>query len=128
MSYDQLAAWHLGTVLPAFVLATAQFAMPKGTPLHRSTGRVFMLLMLVTAAVTLFMPAHVGPRFLGHFGFIHLLSLLTFVSVPRGFLAARRGDIAGHRKHMLGLYIGALLIAGAFALMPGRRLHHWLFG
>jgi uncharacterized membrane protein len=29
---------------------------------------------------------------------------------------------------MLGLYLGGILIAGAFAFSPGRMLHAWLFG
>jgi len=33
-----------------------------------------------------------------------------------------------HRANMLGVYVGGVLIAGAFALMPGRLLHGWLFG
>jgi uncharacterized membrane protein len=29
---------------------------------------------------------------------------------------------------MVGLYVGALLVAGAFTLSPGRLIHTWLFG
>jgi uncharacterized membrane protein len=29
---------------------------------------------------------------------------------------------------MVRLYVGALLIAGAFTLTPGRLLNDWLFG
>ena len=39
-----------------------------------------------------------------------------------------RGDIKAHRANMIGLYIGSILIAGAFAFSPGRMLHEWLFG
>jgi len=28
---------------------------------------------------------------------------------------------------MIGVYVGGILIAGTFALMPGRLLHEWLF-
>lgn len=128
MSYLGLAYAHLATVLPAFALGTFLLVRRKGTPLHKALGRCYLLLMLVTGLITLAMPAHVGPQVLGHFGFIHLFSLVTLYSVPAAWFAARRGDIRTHRGNMIGLYVGGLLIAGSFALMPGRLLHIWLFG
>lgn len=128
MSYLGLAYAHLVTVLPAFTLGTFLLVRRKGTPLHKALGRCYLLLMLATGLITLAMPAHVGPQVLGHFGFIHLFSLVTLYSVPAAWLAARRGDIRTHRGNMIGLYVGGLLIAGSFALMPGRLLHTWLFG
>ena len=41
---------------------------------------------------------------------------------------ARRGDIARHKRAMIGTYVGAILIAGAFTLVPGRIMHAVLFG
>ncbi|MFZ5956035.1 DUF2306 domain-containing protein [Pseudomonas sp. QL9] len=128
MSYLGLTYAHLATVLPAFALGTYLLVRRKGTPLHKALGRCYLLLMLATGLITLAMPAHVGPQVLGHFGFIHLFSLVTLYSVPAAWLAARRGDIRTHRGNMIGLYVGGLLIAGSFALMPGRLLHTWLFG
>ena len=127
MTYLQLAYSHLATVLPAFVIATTIFMMTKGTAIHKKLGKIYVTLMLITAVITLFMPAVVGPAFLNHFGFIHLLSLLVFITVPKAIFAIRRGDVAAHKRHMLGMYIGALLIAGGLALMPGRLMHGWLF-
>lgn len=128
MTYTQLAYLHLTTVVPAFVIGAFQLLRRKGTPSHKLLGKIYMLLMLATAVITLAMPAEVGPRFLGHFGFIHGFSLLALFSVPFAFIAARRGNIKAHRSAMLGLYIGGILIAGAFAFAPGRMLHEWLFG
>lgn len=129
MGYQQLAYLHLATVLPAFVIGTWLMLRHKGTPLHRLLGKIYMGLMLVTATVTLFMPAAVGPRFLGHFGFIHLFSVLTFYAVPRAYVAARQHNLKAHRGAMIGLYVGGLLIAGGFAVFsPGRLMHHLLFG
>lgn len=87
-----------------------------------------MILMLATAFITLAMPAEVGPRFLGHFGFIHAFSFLALYSVPAAYIAIRRGNVRVHRANMIGLYAGGILIAGAFAFSPGRMLHEWLFG
>ena len=87
-----------------------------------------MSLMFFTAAVSLFIPALVGPRVLGHFGWIHLLSILVIVTVPRALIDVRAGRIKAHQRRMVMLYVGALLIAGAFTLWPGRYLHGVLFG
>jgi uncharacterized membrane protein len=127
MNYYQLAYAHLFTVLPAFLLGTALLFMPKGLPRHRFLGRIYMVLMLVTATITLVMPAQVGPRILGHFGFIHLFSLLVFYSVPTAYRNARRGNRREHRNAMIGLYVGGILIAGTFAFAPGRMLHSLIF-
>jgi uncharacterized membrane protein len=127
MQYHYLAYAHLATIVPAFLIGTYLLARTKGTPKHKILGKTYMVLMLVTATITLFMPAQVGPRVVGHLGFIHLFSLLVFYSVPTAFINARRGDVKGHRSAMIGLYVGGLLIAGSFAFMPGRLLHSWLF-
>lgn len=128
MSYLQLSYLHLVTVVPAFMLGTWMMLQRKGTAQHRLLGRIMLVLVFFTAFVTLFMPAQVGPQFLGHFGFIHLLSLNVLCGVVIAWRAARRGDIKTHRANMIGLYVFGFLVAGAFAFMPGRLLHQWLFG
>ena len=128
MSYLLLAYVHLATVVPCFLIGAWLLARRKGTPLHRLLGRVYAGLILFTAAVALVMPAEVGPRILGHFGFIHLFSVLVLVCVPLAVYNIRRGNVAGHRFNMVGVYIGGILIAGTFAFMPGRLLYGWLFG
>jgi uncharacterized membrane protein len=127
MTYYQLAYAHLATIVPAFLIGTTLLFMKKGTAVHKLLGRIYMPLMLVTAIITLFMPAHVGPRLGGHFGFIHLFALLVLYSVPAAYYYVRKGNIAKHRQKMIGLYIGGLLIAGSFAFMPGRLMNQWLF-
>lgn len=126
MPYLLLVYLHLATIAPAFLLGSWLLLAPKGSPLHKRLGHIYLLLMLLTALTTLMMPAKVGARFLDHFGWLHLLSLLVFYTVPAAFFAARRGDIKEHALNMLGLYIGGILIAGSFAFMPGRLLNSWL--
>ena len=128
MTYTQLAYLHLGTVLPAFVLGAFQLLGRKGTPGHRCLGKIYMLLILATGLVTLAMPAKVGPQALHHFGVIHIFSLMALLNVPLAYIAVRRRSIQVHRFAMLSLYMGGILIAGAFAFSPGRMLHQWLFG
>ena len=128
MTYTQLAYFHLATVIPAAFIGTFQLLKRKGTPIHKFLGRVYMLLMLATALITLSMPAKVGPQFFHHFGVIHIFSLAALVNIPIAYFAARRGNLRAHRAAMISLYVGGILIAGTLALMPGRMLHKWLFG
>jgi uncharacterized membrane protein len=116
MTYTQLA------------IGAVQFFRRKGSLRHKQLGKIYMLLMLGTSLVTLSMPAQVGPQFLHHFGFIHVFSILGLIGVPTAYLAARRGYVRAHAFAMIALYIGGILIAGAFAFSPGRMLHGWLFG
>jgi len=127
-TYNTLMHLHLWTVLPCVPLGLALFFMKKGTKRHRGLGSVYMALMLFTAVVALVLPAKSGPTLLGHFGWIHLFCVLTIIVVPRSLLAARRHQVKRHRLGMILLYAGALVIAGAFTLIPGRYLHGVLFG
>ncbi|WP_191601988.1 DUF2306 domain-containing protein [Marinomonas algicola] len=127
MTYMYLAYFHLATVLPAFFIGTYLLIRRKGTPIHKILGQAYMLLMLISAITSLFMEARIGWQVLGHFGPIHLFSLLVLYLVPTAYIAARTGNIKRHKSNMIGLYLGGLLIAGSFAFMPGRLLHGWLF-
>ena len=127
MDYSSLMYWHLVTVIPCFVIGTVVLLMKKGTFLHVSFGRIYMVLMMITACITLFMPALVGPRILNHFGFIHSFSFLTIYTVPTAYLAIKKGNIKSHKRKMILLYFGAIIIAGGFTLAPGRYLNVLLF-
>ena len=48
--------------------------------------------------------------------------------VPLAVLAAHRHNVNRHRYAMMGLFAGALVVAGAFTLVPGRIMHRVLFG
>ena len=128
MNYESFMYIHLATVVPCFVIGTILLIIKKGTSFHKNFGRIYMILMLVTGVVTLFMPAMVGPRFLNHFGYIHLFSFLTIYTVPTAYWAIRKGDVKAHQRKMIGLYVGAILIAGGFTFFPGRFLHTLFFG
>lgn len=128
MTYSVLMYVHLVTVVPCIFLGAYGLLAKKGTPIHRTLGKVYMILMLFTALITLWMPADVGGRFLNHFGWIHLFSFLTIWTVPTAYLAVRKGKIKSHQRKMVLLYIGAIGIAGGFTLAPGRFLHEFFFG
>lgn len=125
--YQQLVYAHLATVIPAVFLGSLLFLKSKGTDLHRTLGKIYMALMLLTAFITLFMPARLGPTLFNHFGFIHGFSILVIYSVPIAIFYVKRGNIIAHKSVMKGMFIGGIVIAGGFALMPGRYLNAVLF-
>jgi len=127
MTYTQLMYLHLATVVPCFFIGIFLFSAKKGTPFHRKMGKLYMLLMLFTALVTIFMPAHVGPQLFNHFGWLHSFTLLTLITVPAAYQDARKGRIKNHKRKMLLLYVGAILIAGSFTFVPGRFLYRFFF-
>ena len=97
---------------------------------HRAFGYAWVTLMLVATISAIFIKAAAGPSWHG-FGVIHLLIPLTLFGLFGAFRFLFKGNINGHRKSMQKLYIGACLVAGGFALLPGRYLgnlvfHQWL--
>jgi len=128
MSYDVLMYSHLVTVVPCVFLGAYVLLAKKGTAVHRTLGKLYMVLMLITGLITLFMPALVGPQFFGHFGWIHLFSFLTIYTVPTAYTAIRKGNVRAHKRKMVLLYIGAIMIAGGFTFAPGRYLNELFFG
>jgi uncharacterized membrane protein len=119
---------HIVTVVPCIFLGAYLFMRSKGTAGHKLLGKLYMSLMLITASISLFMPANVGPQFLGYFGFIHAFSFLTLYFIPTAVLAIKRGDVRKHKIKLVILYLGAIVIAGGFTLAPGRYMNELFFG
>lgn len=116
---------HAFAATTAFGLGLAQLALPKGTIPHRAMGWIWVLLMLVVA-LSSFLIHQI--RLWGPFSPIHLLSIVTLVTLPLAVMHARRGHVAGHRWAMLSLFVGGLVVAGAFTFLPGRIMHAVAFG
>ena len=116
---------HTYVALLAIVIGGAQLAMPKGTPLHRACGFLWVTGMAFVAISGLFIHT---LKMIGPFSPIHFLSLLVLVSLWLGIRAAKAGDITRHRKIMVSLYVLALIVTGAFTLYPGRIMHQVVFG
>lgn len=115
-----MIAVHLCAALAALLLGGAVLAMRKGTNLHRTLGRAWGALMLVTAVSSFWITRD------GHWSWIHLLSAWTLVSLACAVYHVRRGNVRAHRVFMVGTYLG-LVGAGAGALAPGRALHFFFF-
>ena len=117
---------HAFAAIAAFVLGGIVLWRRKGTALHKALGRVWVALMLIVATSSLFINE---IRLIGPFSPIHIFAVMTYVGIGQALWAIRvRRDVAGHRASMQGTYIGALLLAGAFTFLPGRRMHAVLFG
>lgn len=127
MSYTTLMYFHLATVIPCFIIGTILLLIKKGTKTHITFGRIYMVLMMITAIITLFMPAEVGPRIFNHFGWIHSFSFLTIYTVPTAYWAIKKGNVKAHKRKMILLYFGAIIIAGGFTFFPGRYLNDLFF-
>lgn len=115
---------HLATIVPAIPLGAYLMLRPKGDAVHRTLGKLWLLLMSATAIAAIFI-RNIND---GRFSWIHLFVVLVLVSVPRAYLAARRGDIAKHRNIVTGLYIYGLLAAGFAAFLPHRTMWWLAFG
>lgn len=127
-SYGAAREWaiqlHIATVVPAVPLGAWVLLSRKGTALHKTLGKVWLVLMVVTALSTLFI-RHVNG---GDFSWIHIFVPLTLHGAWKTIATARAGQIAKHRGHLVGMYLGALLIPGAFSFLPTRLMGAWLFG
>lgn len=120
------APWHIQlhalSAIAAVVLGAVQLIAPKGTLPHRQLGYVWVTLMLIVAITAIFI------RTSGSFSWIHIFVPLTIFGVAGLIIQARKGLVARHRGTVLGLYLGALMIPGAFSFIPGRLMHTVVFG
>ena len=112
---------HLAAALAALGLGAAVFLRRKGTSVHRVLGRAWVGLMLVTAISTYWI------RTSGGFSWIHGLSVISLAALARAVYLALTGNIRRHQRVMKALYFGALIVAGAFTLLPQRLLGHALW-
>lgn len=114
---------HVATVLPAIPLGGYILLTRKGTPRHRLLGKIWLLLMLVTATSAIFIQSS------GGYSFIHIFIPVTFHAAWKTIATAKRGDIAAHKRHLVFTYLTALMIPGIAAFMiPGRLMNVMLLG
>ena len=116
---------HVAAAVGAFGSGALQLALPKGTLRHRACGYVWIGLMVILSVSSFWIHT---IRLIGPFSPIHLLSILTLAGLPRAIWLARKGDVTGHRRLMIILFVFALFGAGLFTLVPGRLMHVVVFG
>ena len=114
---------HAFAAMAAFALGLVQFAAPKGTIPHRSLGWIWVVLMTVVGVFFIH-----EIRLWGPWRPIHLLAIFTLAMLPLAVLHARRHRVPHHRWAMVSIFVGGLVIAGAFTFVPGRIMHAVTFG
>ena len=102
----------------------------KGAQEHKLTGRIWTLFLLIVSFTALFIQA-INP---GEYSLIHLLIPWTIGSLIYSIWSIRKFQKTklqkykkAHMYSMIGVYVGALLVAGVFTLMPGRLFYEILF-
>lgn len=115
---------HVYGIAVAFFSGITIFLLPKGTGFHRTLGWTFVGAMIIVAATSIMMIWELRTGIT----FLHIFTVITAVSLYSGLTAIRRGDVRGHANSMIGLFGGGLIVAGAFAFIPGRLMWRVFFG
>jgi uncharacterized membrane protein len=114
---------HVAAVLPTIPLGGWLLLARKGTAMHKQLGKVWLVLMLITATSAIFIQTS------GSFSWIHLFVPMTFHAAWKVMATARRGDIQAHKRHLVFTYLTALMLPGLAAfLIPGRMMNVMLMG
>ncbi|MGG5257900.1 DUF2306 domain-containing protein [Phycicoccus avicenniae] len=116
-AWTLLLTSHVAAALVSVGLGVVQLSRRKGDARHRHLGRVWVGLMLWTA-LSSFWIRHLRD---GAFSWLHILSLVTLVTVTLGVLAIRRGDVRSHQGNMIGSWIGSA-VAMVFAVAVPKRM------
>jgi uncharacterized membrane protein len=114
---------HTVAALALIPLTLAQFIRPKAGH-HAARGWAWIAVMAVVIVTSFFIHT---IRLIGPFSPIHLLSIVTTVSLVLAVRARKAGDIARHQRIMIWVTAG-WAIAGLFTLLPFRTLGQVLFG
>ena len=117
--------FHAFAAMAAFGLGIVQLAAPKGTLPHRTIGWIWVALMVVVSVSAFFIHQ---IRLWGPWSPIHLLAIFTLIVLPIAVWRAHNHAVRMHRNAMVSLFIGALVVAGAFTLLPGRIMHAVVLG
>ncbi len=115
---------HILAAAGAFGLGGALMMARKGRAFHRAAGWLWVALMATVAGSSLFIVGLNGDAW----SWIHLLSGWTLIALPLGVIAARGRRLTAHRRTMMSLYYGGMVIAGAFTFVPGRLMWRLFFG
>jgi uncharacterized membrane protein len=113
---------HLSAVIAALAIGVFLMTGRKGVLLHRLLGWIWSAFMVTAAASGLFINSAQG------FNPIHLFSVFVLWAVPSAVYAARRHNVARHGRTMSGAFWGGLIVAGLFAVLPGRLMWLVFFG
>lgn len=122
---DWMGWLHAALGVAALALGLAVVLRRKGTPVHRRTGRLYAVAMLLlnAAALTIY-------DLFGFFGPFHVAAVISLATLAAGvfpmyFLRPRKGWIELHAHFMAWSYAG---LVAAFAAELAVRLPFFAFG
>lgn len=118
-SWTPLIAAHASAASVSLLLGGYQLARrTKGDRVHKALGWVWVAAMTFVALSSF----AIREMRHGRLSLLHLLSVVTLVSMMWAIIAIRRGNVARHRAAMRGAWFGVL---GAFigaVSVPSRRI------
>lgn len=117
---------HIFFAVPALLVGPLALFRKRRDVVHKIAGYVWMISVLGLSITGLFIKSHVAV--IGHFGPIHILSVLGIWGVLEGLYHIRIGNIAKHRATLQSVWFGAMGLAGLFTLLPGRVINRMIFG
>ena len=121
---------HVATVLPAGLLGLWLLVFSrKGSRSHRAVGVMFLALMVTTSLIALFIHRRTpdGPVF--GMSTTHLFVPFVLFATWRAIDGAWKGNISQHRRWVVGMFVGAIVINGVnnVFFLPGIT-HDVFFG
>jgi uncharacterized membrane protein len=114
---------HLISAISALVVGAFVLFRPKGTSVHKMTGRVWVALTATTAVSSFWLRGHNQDQ---SFSWIHILSAFILFSLFMAIRGIRAGNIKQHKGYMIGAYCG-IVGAGIGTLFPGRLVHNFIY-
>lgn len=109
---------HWVAAMLALLLGVIMLMRKKGTASHKLIGRGFIAIMIVTAVSSFFI--HEINN--GAMSWIHIFIPVTFFASWEAIHYIRKGNVTRHKRAVIGMFFGALLIPGLFTFLPGRRM------
>ncbi|NKB22024.1 MAG: DUF2306 domain-containing protein [Alphaproteobacteria bacterium] len=116
--------FHLATAFVAVPLGIYVLSRQKGTRHHKLVGRIWVAVMLVVALSSFWIT---GLNRDGSMSWIHILSIITLISLVLAIWAIRHDYKRLHIICMINTFIG-LCVAGTFTLLPNRVIGEFVFG
>jgi uncharacterized membrane protein len=127
-----LLAIHITAAISAVALGPfalwARLIGKQRPKLHRAFGYAWVTMMVLTATSAIFIKSTAAVPKWGDYSVIHLLILVTFISLFGAFFSLAKGDIRSHKITMINLYVWACIVTGALTLLPGRLMNTLVFG
>lgn len=117
--------FHIAMAMVSLVLVPWVLWRERRDRLHKVLGYVWVIAMASLAFSSFFIHSF---ALIGPFSPIHLLSVVTLVSLWLGIRHARAGRIAAHRATYRNLYYYGLCVAGGLNFLPGRLINKVVLG